>query len=64
MDDALSHGPTDLTEAMARRLRGGFYMRNAKISLRSLLTGFAFAAAMAFGATQAIATDMDDPGTR
>lgn len=39
-------------------------MQARHIPVRSLLMGFAFAVAMAFGATQAIATDMDDPGTR
>ena len=32
--------------------------------LRQLFTGAVFAAAMGFGATQAIATGGDDPGTR
>lgn len=39
-------------------------MHTRKVSFRSLVAGALFAAAMGFGATQAIATDGDDPGTR
>lgn len=39
-------------------------MQARKHSLRTIIASVSFAAMMAFGASQAIATDADDPGTR
>lgn len=39
-------------------------MQARKRSLRTILASVSFAAMMAFGASQAVATDADDPGTR